>query len=318
MILFALNTVLTGWRRRAERPDVVIGSSPNLFAAVGAYWLSRLIGARFVLEVRDLWPQSLIDLGVSPRHPIVLLFSWMESFLYHRAQQIIVLAQGSINYISAKGIECSKIVYVPNGVHLDHFVVSATREEGRAKYGFTKFTLGYVGVNGESHGLIYLVDAMATIDDPDIELVIIGNGPARPGLMQYVQDRAIANVRFMDPVPKTEVPLVLKALDAGVLSLRRADCFLYGISPNKLFDYMAASLPVLGIIDGWVADLIHSSRCGVVCNQEDAKSISAGIRLLAGKAPDERSQMGQRGREVIQQHYNRKTWASEYLQSITV
>lgn len=301
-----------------SRPDVVIGSSPHLFAALVGLRLARRYGARFILEVRDLWPQTLVDMtGVSERHPVVWGLRLIERHLYRQAEHVIVLAEGSIPYLVERGVPRERISYLPNGVHPDHFVSHLTTEEARAKFGFDRFTVVYAGAHGPANALHTVLDAAGRMENESgIEFVLVGDGPAKPALEQQAREAGLTNVRFMAPIPKTDVPDLLAAADATVITLQDTKVFYYGVSPNKLFEYMAAGRPVMCAVPGDMAGLVAENGCGLTSPPEDGAHLAEQVRRLAAMPTPEREKMGERGRDLIRRRFSRPELARRLMELI--
>lgn len=309
----ALNMFYFSWNiynagiRQGVRPDIIIGSSPHLFAALAGYYLSRKLGCRFIFEIRDLWPQALIDMkGISQSSPMVWLMRQVEKILYRNAHHIIVLAEGSIPYLKERGVPAEKISYIPNGVHPGHFIPRRSRENARQLYGFNRFTVVYTGAHGPANALHTVLDAAERlIDVPGIEFVLVGDGPSKSKLLERAREKGITNLRFMDPVPKGDIPDLLFAADAAVITLKDARAFYNAVSPNKLYDYLAAAKPVLCSVPGEVAGMVEKYGCGLVSPPEDGKALAERVHQMADISVGERGEMGSRGQQLVFDHFSR-------------
>ncbi len=287
---------LLAWGRKTAPADVVIGSSPHLFAALAAERLARRWGVPFVFEVRDLWPESLLAVG-RKKGPVYWVLAKVASYLYRRAEKIVVLARGAGKYLETHGIHRSKIVLVPNGVDVDAFSGIERPERDR-------FTVVYAGAHGPANGLDVVLDAADRLRDrPDIGFVLVGDGPAKPELQSRSRKGNLHNVEFRDPVPKDQMPELLEEADAGLMVLDDAPLFSYAVSPNKLFDYFAAGLPVLCNVDGEVAGMVRRAGAGELAEGGSPSDLARATVALADRSMEERRAMGQAGREwVIRQH----------------
>lgn len=292
------------------RPSVVIGSSPHPFAALAAERLAARYGSRFVLELRDLWPQALIDMGgLSEWHPAVMGMRALEKYLYARARSLIVLAQGSTKYLADRAVASNRVLFLPNGVHLGHFRPSVSREEARREYGFTRFTVVYAGAHGPANSLETVVHAAKLLRDVPVEFVLVGDGPSKGRLVELAEKEGAANVRFLAPVPKRDVVNLLSAADAGVITLKKAKAFEYGISPNKLFDYMAAALPIICSVPGDTADMVREANAGLTSVPEDPVSLAASVREMMACSAGQRAEYGRDGRQYLSHHFRREVLA---------
>jgi glycosyltransferase involved in cell wall biosynthesis len=303
---------------RKPRPDIIIGSSPTLFAAAAAYLLAKRIRARFVLEIRDLWPQTFVDMGhYSQNNPLIRLLQILEHYLYRQADLIIILARGSGDYLRRRGVKSSKIIYIPNGVRLEDFTTPIDRETARGKYNFSGFTIIYTGAHGPANGLDVILEAAAELRAVEnLEFVLVGDGTLKQELRDKARAMKLTNVRFLDPVPKSEIPALLSAADAAVMPLTGAGVFAYAVSPNKLFDYLAAKKPVLCTVPGETAELIEKHHCGYASPPEDGKGLANNVRRLLSLPARERDQMGENGYTLILNHYSRHKLADQLRETI--
>lgn len=323
MLTFTFNVVRVGlyFKHAGARPRSIIGSSPHPFAALSAWALAKAHRARFILELRDLWPQALVDMGgLSERSPVVKGMRLLERFLYRVAEKIIILAPGSERYLVQKGVPKEKLVYIPNGVHLGNFqgipqVMNDLRgdmEADRARGSATPaaFTVMYTGAHGPANSLETVLEAARLLEDRrDIRMVLVGDGPSKRELIQKAKALRLTNVQFMDPVPKNQIPNLLASADATLITLRAAEAFSYAVSPNKLFDYMAAGRPVLCAVPGDMARLVEESGAGVAVEPENPEALARAVKRLADSPVEEREDMGRRGRAFVEAHYSREKLA---------
>lgn len=323
MASFALNFMRVA-PHIAPSPRVIIGSSPHLFTPLGAWWVARRKRARFVLELRDLWPQALIDMtGVSENRPSVRLMRLMEAFSYRVAGKIVVLARGSEDYLMQRNVPRDRVAYIPNGVHMDNFGLGiddtpASRDKWRGEFGFTGFTIVYTGAHGPANALHAVLSAAEILGEQgyEVQFVLVGDGPTKADLMADSDRRGLRNVRFMDPVPKATVPRLLAASDAAVITLRSVDAFSYAISPNKLFDYMAAARPIICSVPGDMAQLVSQSGAGYSVPPENAQALAEAVSKLAALPEHELTAMGTRGRAVVEQDFSRAKLAGRLIDVI--
>lgn len=305
-------------------PQVIIGSSPHLFTPVGAWWVARRKHAKFVLELRDLWPQAIIDMtGTSDRKLSVKIMRRIEKFNYKVASKIITLAKGSETYLLQYSVPHDKITYIPNGVHLGNFKMpeeDAVKNSSmwRQKWGFAGFTIIYTGAHGPANALNVILSAAQILLEKGscVQFALVGDGPTKNMLVAEAKQRKLSNVRFMDPVPKSDIPYLLAAADAAVITLRSVDAFSYAISPNKLFDYMAAAKPIICSVSGDVADLVNQSGVGYSVPPEDPQALADAVIKLAAMPIEELMAMGIRGRNVVEHDFSRVNLANRLVNVI--
>lgn len=287
--------------------DLVYGSSPHLLAALAAWIIAFAKRVPFVMEVRDLWPQVLVDMGGwNAGSLVVRLLTKIEEFLYARATAVVVLSEGSRVNLLGRGVAPEKVHYVPNGADPDDFSPRASREELRERYGFTKFTAVYAGAHGPANGLDIALDTALTFDPGALDVVLVGGGVEKDRLIARAQREGISNVRFLDPVPKSEIADLLHAADIGLHILADVELFRTAVSPNKLFDYLAAGLPVVTNCPGSVGDLVIDSGGGWVT---EPSALGAGIRHVLNTDGAELRSHGMSGRAWIAEHQSRTAMA---------
>jgi glycosyltransferase involved in cell wall biosynthesis len=310
------NMLAFAWRlwsglgiRGLPRPDVVLGSSPHLFAAWAAQRVAARFNVPFVFEVRDLWPQSLIELGqVSPHHPLVWWLGWLERALYCRAARIIALQPGAAEHMAARGARREKVVWLPNGTDL-HAMPRPTPPPSREA-----FTVLYAGAHGYNNDLDTLLDAAALLrtqsSDERVEIRLIGDGPERPRLARRVVDEGLEKVRIDGPLPKAEIPCALQTADCFVVTARSAPLYRHGISFNKIYDYFAAARPVV-----FAGDVAHNpvteAGAGIVVPPEDPAKLAEALLQMARTPEEERWQMGLRARRFVEQHHDLRKLAGK-------
>lgn len=295
MLMFGKRVWSEPLLRSLPRPDVVVGSTPPLPAAYGAALLARHLGAAFVAEVRDLWPRALQELGgFSRTHPYILLLRWMERQIYKAASCVITLLPSSSPYLAKEGVAPERILWLPNGVE------SATAPSQPDARG-DRFTVMYAGTHGFANGLDAALDAAKRlVGRSDIVFRLVGDGPDKERLQQRAVADGLNNVVFEDPVAKREINDVLSQADAFLLTLNPAPVFKEGLSPNKLFDYLAAGRPVVFAVEGDLGDLVVD-EVGVAARPGDGDSIATAIQGLCDMPPSRRFEMGAAGRTYVRE-----------------
>ncbi|MEW6496424.1 MAG: glycosyltransferase family 4 protein [Cyanobacteriota bacterium] len=315
MVSFCLTLFLIGLFK--PKPDLIIGSSPQLLAAFTAWILAKLRGATFYFEVRDLWPQVLIELGgKSPNSLIVRLLAWIEGLLYRQSDRVIVLASGLVDYVSKRG--AVEVVWLPNGPDVEQFQVELPIELTKAQYHIDpqRICLMYTGAHGTANSLNTIVEAAQILGQshPDrFQILLVGDGPDKAQLME--QATGIQCLEFRPPIPKAEIPMLLKAADGLILTLKDVPLFRYGVSPNKLYDAYATGKPVVVAVGGTINQEVQVHQVGFTAEPEDAKGLAEAMIQLAQTSPEERKAMGKRGQALVSSTYSRtrvaeKLWAS--------
>lgn len=310
MLSYAFRVIRVG-RTLDGKPDVIIGSSVHPFAVVSAYFLSLMKRSRFVFEVRDLWPQTLIDMGaLSPRSPVAWGLKKLEKFLYRNADTIITLLPYAHEYITRLGIPREKIVWIPNGADLSRYQGMRPYEGGTSGI----FTIMYLGAHGRANALDVVIDAAKIIQSKGlnhIRFVFVGEGPEKENLMRSVEKKLVKNVEFREAVPKNELFLVMSEADAFVFNLEDLPLFSYGISSNKLFDYLASGRPIL--FSGNTAnDPVREAGAGLSVPARSPERLAEAVVQLVGLTALERVGMGKSGLAYMKEKHDIRVLASAF------
>lgn len=310
MLTYAARVLLPSVTKGLERPDVIVGSSVHPFAAWSGAILARRLRVPFVFEVRDLWPQTLVDLGrLREQSLITKVLRKLEKWLYDRADRIVVLLPQADDYIVPLGVPKRKIVWIPNGVELEGY------PEPTQPLIHDDFTLMYFGAHGQANGLDCVLRAMAELQKrPDmrhVRLRMIGDGPLKPSLLKFAEELQLANVEFSDPVPKREIPKLAAEADAFVFNLIDAPVFKYGISSNKLFDFLAGARPIIFCCKS-SNNPVADACAGITIPPGDPVALSQAIVTLATMPLDERKAMGRAGRAYVEQNHGFDSLAARF------
>ncbi|QPM67309.1 glycosyltransferase family 4 protein [Atribacter laminatus] len=317
-----LNMISFAWRvfwiglRKKEKPLVIIGSSPHLFAAFSAWLLTKWKRAKFIFEVRDLWPQSLIDLGeFSPSHPFIWVLARLEKFLYQRADAIVTLLPGAKEYIKNRGVKEDKVFWIPNGVNADNYI---SKNSLFKQSDNDQFVVMYAGAHGKANALDMIIDAAALImekGEDGILFEFVGEGPEKKNLMAMVKDKKINNVRFADPIPSNEIPAKLVKADAFVFCLEDSPVFKYGVSPNKLYTYLSAGKPVIFSCCS-MNNPVSEANAGLTVPPRQLRAMAEAVIKLFKMSPQEREEMGKRGIEYVKKYHDFSILTDKYQEVI--
>lgn len=298
---------------KIEKPDVIIGSSLHPFAAFAGWWLAKKYKAKFVFEVRDLWPQTPIDMGwmkassVSAR----LLYAW-EGFMYRKAEKVIVVPPYAMSYIVEKHkIDPRKIVWIPNGVVLERFdQAEPLTPESDVVRAFQlhrdKFKVVYTGTHGLAHGLDVVVDAAAIIDrklPKKIHIFLVGDGPEKAKLIRKAQELSLNNITFLNSVSKTQLPTLLQQADLLLHCLRPVAVFKYGISPNKIYDYLASGKPIIMSVEA-ANNIVEEAQAGFSVEPGNPEALAEGIIRFYQMPAEERKRLGENGRSYVEKNHS--------------
>jgi glycosyltransferase involved in cell wall biosynthesis len=301
---------------RSGRPDLVMGTTPPIFQAVSAWILSVLFRRPFLLEVRDLWPEFAIDIGLLKNPVLIGTARLLERFLYARADHLLVNSPAYRDYLIAKGIAPERISFIANGVDPSMFVPDESGAAIRSQFGLEgKFVVTYAGAIGLANDLDVLVKAADLLKDrADIRILIVGEGKERNRLQEMTRQLGIDSITFTGPFPKSQMHSVLAASDACIGILRNIAMFKTTY-PNKIFDYMAASRPTLLAIDGVIRQVVEAAQGGIYVTPGDPLALANAIRDLADN-PGHARDMGVNARKYVVEHFNRDDHARAFARLI--
>ena len=314
MISFAILVTIAGLLER-PRPDVIIGVSVHPLAALAAYLLARLRRARFFFEVTDLWPQTLVDLGRLKRNSLsARLLRGLERFLCRKAERIVMLLPHTGSYMASIGIPLDKIVWIPNGVELSRYG-DLLPYDGAS---LPPYRIVFMGGFVESNAIDNLLQAARVLKDrgrKDIEFLLVGRGTDRTVVIAKAHELGLDNVRFPDPVPKAQIGKVMGEADAFIYALHDLPLYRYGVSLNKLTDYLAGGRPI--IFSGRSTyDPVAAIGAGYSVPPDDPVAIANAIEKLFSLMPGERIEMGRKGREYVTEHHNIPRLAVQLLAAL--
>ncbi len=303
-ITFAFSVIRRRGLRDLPHPDIVIGTSPDLISALSAYATSRFFGVPFVLEVRDIWPLSAVQLGYfSERHPFIIALRIIEKFLYRHADRIITLLPDAHRHIVPSGGDPDHIVWIPNGVSIGEQPAASAYKPSADGI----FTLMYAGSHGNANNLTNLLDAAKILQQRNsshgLSIRLVGDGPNKPMLMDYAKRHGLDFVTFEAAVPKKNVGSVLHEADAFCLVFHSMPIYRYGISANKLFDYLAVGRPIVIALD---ADYnpVSEAGAGVCVPAEDPEKLADAIENLKKVSPRERLNMAFNAQEYARKNHS--------------
>jgi glycosyltransferase involved in cell wall biosynthesis len=295
---------------RVSGVDLVWGTSPPIFQGVTAWLLARLKRARFLFEVRDLWPEFAVAVGVLKSPLLIRLSEWLERRLYRAADCVMLNSPGFLEHVRQRGAR--RIELVPNGADPAMFVAPADGTDFRRNYGLVdRFVALYAGAHGMSNDLEVVIDAAAQLQDTNVQIVLVGDGKEKPQLQARAVTLGLRNVTFLASVPKSEMPAVLAAADAGIAILKPIEAYKTTY-PNKVFDYMAAGKPVVLAIDGVIRQVVESAHAGLFVRPGSAAALAQCIRHLAADPVNAR-QMGASGRLYVEANFSREQLARKLL-----
>ena len=307
IILFCLNTSFyliskLSFSRDVNKKSIILASSPQLPAAWCCLLISKLYKIPFIFEVRDIWPQVLIELGGKNKNDLYIKFlKNMEIQLYKNSDSIIVLSKGSIEYV--KKYTRKDICWLPNGPNLKLFNFQKIKNKNPRD----NFNILYPGAFGVANGLTNIIEAariLETKKENNIHITLIGDGTEKKTLVKL--SKGLKNLTFKEPVAKEFMPKIYELADVILVSLADIPMFEYGVSPNKLYDAYASGRAVIATIPGYINSEINENNLGYGIPPNNPNLLAEKIIKLSRMSIEELNAMGFRGRKLAEEKYSRK------------
>jgi glycosyltransferase involved in cell wall biosynthesis len=312
---FMVSSVLLGWRA-SGRADTVVVSSPTFFSIGAAWLLARLKRARFVVEVRDLWPAIFVELGVLTSRRLIRLLERLELAAYAAADEVVVVSDGFRANLIERGVPAAKVHTIRNGVSLDAFD-PATPADPYLRLGLgarpDQCLVLYAGTHGISQGLPEAALAATRLTGRPVHLAFVGEGADKPRLRHQVAELGLGNVTLANAVPAAIMPSLLASADILLVTLRDIPLFTTFI-PSKMFEYLAAGRPVIGAVAGEAAQILREAGA-VVVPPGDAVALAGAIRDLAAD-PERQRALARQGRTYVERFFDRAELARQYRKII--
>ena len=301
-----------------KKYDVVIVSSPPLFVGIIGLIIKKIKKIPLIFEIRDLWPESAIEMNVVKNEKIINLAYWLERKIYKNSILLNVLTPAFKRHlINNKNIQKDNIIYIPNAANFNIMkqYLNFNPNEFRIERGWDgKFVIIYVGAHGEANHLEQLIDAALLLKNTNVHFVLIGDGMKKNSLIKYSAELNLSNVEFINPVSKNDIMKYILSSDAGTSVLQKNDVFKTVYS-NKTFDYMVCKKPMLIAIDGVSRDLVESSESGFYVKPEDPSDFSKNaMKLIDDKKLC--NEMGINGYNYAKKFFDRKKLSKKYLNLI--
>jgi glycosyltransferase involved in cell wall biosynthesis len=303
------------------KPDVVIASSTYTIDNYAALKIARIAGVQYYYEVHDLWPLSPMELGgMKASHPFIRMMQAGENYAYKYCDKVISMLPHTQEHMQAHGLDLKKWRYIPNGICKEEWaqaepIPETLAEEIKSMKAAGKRLIAYAGTLGLANALDNMIEAAAINQHTNAQFLIFGIGPEEEHLRQMIDEKKLKNVRLMGSVPKTVIPNLLAEMDILYIGLQRQSLFRFGISPNKLIDYMMAAKPVIQAIDAG-NDMVSEAGCGISIEPENPESLAEAVDVLLQKTNAELQQIGARGKEFVLAHHTYEKLADEFIDII--
>lgn len=299
---------------RLDKPDVVVSTSPQFFCGLTGYIFRLFRRTPWVLEIRDLWPESIVTVGAMKKGLITRTLESIERFAYRKAGHIVSVTESFVAHIGERCQGSQKISVIKNGVDLTIFKKDARSGEAmRRELGLEgKVVAAYVGTHGMAHGLDTILEAADKLrGDRRIALLLVGDGAERARLVEKAANMGLDNVKILGQRPKRDMPGIWAATDISIILLKKSDLFRKVI-PSKMFEAMAMECPIVLGVEGESRELLEAGGAGLAIEPENADELASVIVKLADN-PDQRAQIGRSGGIFVREHFDRARLAARYL-----
>lgn len=301
------------------KPDAVIASSTYPLDIYPASRIAKRCNSKLCFEIHDLWPLSPMEIGgFSEKNPAIIALQKAEDFAFKNSDVIVSILPNADKHIRERGFSTDNFVYVPNGIIVGEkknppIEKSIERLQELKKQGY--FLVGYTGNHSPANVLDTMIDAAKRTTDEKIKYILVGNGNVKKELIEYAKTNSVSNVEFLDPVLKDNMDNVLQLLDICYISLKKQNLFNYGVSPNKLFDYMMAARPVIYAVEA-SNDPVKDCGCGITVPAENPDAVVEAVLKIKSLSPEEKKQMGQNGNDYVLANHTYHGLAERFLNAL--
>ena len=298
-----------------SKPDVVIATSPQLLVGLSGWWIAQWNRVPFILEVRDLWPESLAAVDAARTDSLFYkILSGIAAFLYRTCHGIVVVTPAFQKHLVEKWkVPPEKISVVENGVDTELFNPDGKRTEIRRTLGVEgKFVVSYIGTIGMAHGLETVLEAASQLrQSGKVFFLFVGEGAEKEKIISRAREQGLNNVGFVDQQRREDIPAYICASDVCLVPLRKSELFTT-VLPTKLLEFMACGRPVILGVDGLARRVVQDASAGIVVEPENATELAQAIRTLAADA-DLCATLGRNGRHYVSQNFTRRHTAEAYM-----
>jgi len=297
------NMVYFTWRLRflkdLETSHIIV-SSPSLFPIKVAKKWAKKFKSKLFFEVRDIWPLTLVELSnLTSSHPLIKIMRNYETFAYKNCDKVISLLPNAKEYFNKNGMQNDKYLYLPNGIEIQNTPMRSLSKDILEKIPKDKFIIAYSGTVGIANNLDYLVNvANLLIENKKIHFIILGKGGEKNRLEEKVRELKLKNFTFLDAICKEEVGIFLEKVDVAFISLLKEEIFKFGVSPNKIFDYMYARKPIIWAIEAG-NNLVEEAECGVSVLLNNPARLKEVILELHSLSEEALQKLGENGYNFV-------------------
>ena len=314
MVQFMINLIFFP-KKKLQKPDVIIVSSLSPLPIVSAYFWSKKYKAKLLFEVRDIWPLSLIEIGgFSKLNPLVLFFGWFEKFAYIRADKVISVLPNAKPHMESRGMNKDKFIHIPNGFNMEEMKKSKDLDESIANLiPKNKFIVGYTGSLGASNAMEYLIKASNYLKkNENIHFVIFGKGQ----YLEKLKNNSKNNVSFLGEIDKSQIQSVISYFNVCYIGWHNHSLYRFGISPNKIFDYMCSGKPIIHSVNT-SNDLVHIAKAGLSIQPENPREIANKIIEISKTGNEILKKWGENGKKYVEENHTYSHLTQLLISTIT-
>ena len=294
------------------KSDIVISTSPQFFCGLAGYFVKLFKRASWILEIRDLWPESIIAVGAVKNNRIIRILEYIEKKAYQKADHIVVVTDAFKAFVADKGINPEKITIIKNGVDLAFYRPDEIEalDIDNLNLG-SRFVASYFGTHGMAHHLETVLDAADILSDrKDIVFLLVGDGAEKGALLNRKKDRGLENVIMLEQKGKDEMPNLWALSNVSLVLLKKSDLFKTVI-PSKIFESMAMKKPIILGVEGEVKTMIIDGESGICIEPENAEALAEAVVKLA-ESPELCEELGENGNRYVVKYFDRKVLAERY------
>ena len=303
-----------------KRPDILIATSPQFFCGWAGAILRYAKRVPFVLEIRDIWPESIVAVGAMNNKRLVRVLEWLELKLYAVASHIVTVGEGYRKRLAEKGVSDERMTIVTNGLDDTDFFPRKKNQELLASHNLEgKYVCAYVGTVGMACGLEVILDAASKLKKQgigDVHFLLVGDGASREQLLEQTRKRGLESfISLVGRRPKSQIPDYLATADVCLVHLRKTDLFTT-VLPSKIFEAAGMERPIINGVRGQAMEIVEAAGAGLAMEPESADDLVAALLKLKSN-PALAEQLGKSGREHVLKYYNRNVLAEDYLRLLT-
>jgi len=294
------------------KPDIIICSPTAPFSILPAYYLAKKYNAKLIFEVRDIWPLTLVEIGgFSIKHPFIRLMSWFEKFALQKSDLIVSNLQNYTQHINELGIQ-RKSHWVSNGIDLGEMEnIEPLDTKVKNKIPSDKFIVGYTGKLGVSNAINFLIESAIKLkDNKEIVFVIVGSGQEEQNLKK--QAKGLSNIIFIEQIKKSQVQSMLSLFNICYIGWNKRRLYKFGVSPNKIFDYMYSATPIVHAIDT-PKDIVQLANCGLSIEAENRDKAKDAILQIYAMSEKKRKELGANGKKYVLENFTYEQLSKKYI-----